>query len=264
MAPLVEELAVACRCLALDERAHGESGAPASGDFSWQGFAGDLLGVVDDLGLERPYGFGHSCGGSALLLAEQARPGAFRGLYCYEPVVFPPPPPGTLAQANPLVEGTRRRREVFGSRAEAYAHFAAKPPFSTLHPSVLRAYVLHGFEDLPDGGVRLRCRREHEVLIYSNGLVHDAYDHLDEVTCPVTVAYGELSDVMGADHALDLASRLPHGRVEVVGGVGHLGPLEDPRAVAASVLSAFGGEAGGEAGGDAAGSGQREPGPAGP
>ena len=51
----------------------GRTGRPTA-DFAWSGFATDVLAVVDQLGLDRPSGFGHSCGGAAVLLAEEADP----------------------------------------------------------------------------------------------------------------------------------------------------------------------------------------------
>src|ERR1700687_213112 len=75
LGPMAEHLRGQFHCVALDERAHGASDPPPGGDFDWHGFATDVLAVIDHLGLERPYGFGHSCGGAAILLAEEARPG---------------------------------------------------------------------------------------------------------------------------------------------------------------------------------------------
>src|SRR5579872_6944966 len=74
LAPLAARLADRFHCIAFDERAHGLSDRPADEDFGWYGFAADVLAVVDHLGLEQPLGFGHSCGGAALLLAEETRP----------------------------------------------------------------------------------------------------------------------------------------------------------------------------------------------
>ena len=59
----------------LDMRAHGDSTVPADRPLEWEGFADDVLAVIDALGLESPYGVGHSKGGAAMLRAEQRRPG---------------------------------------------------------------------------------------------------------------------------------------------------------------------------------------------
>ncbi len=242
LSPLARHLGPTLSCLALDERGHGLSGSPPGGDFAWQGFAADVLAVVSGLGLEVPLGFGHSCGATALLLAEQARPGTFQGLYCFEPVLFGPEERAEAADQageHPMVVAARRRREVFASREEARGNFRAKPPLDTLDPEALEGYLVGGFEDLDGGGVRLRCRAEDEARIYAAGLAQDAWDHLDRVRCPVVVARGTCSSVMGAARAGRVAARLPLGRVEEIPGVGHFGPMEDPGAVARSLLEAL-------------------------
>ena len=237
--PLAAHLAGDYRCWSFDERGHGDSTRPADGRFEWRGFGDDVLAVVDALGLERPLGVGHSAGGAALLLAEAARPGTFRSLYCFEPIVLPVDPPIGPQDDNPLALGAMRRREVFPSRDDAYANFASKPPFNVLHPDALRAYVDHGFADQDDGTVRLKCRREDEAQTYRMGSAHNAYGTLDSVRCPVTLACGEHTDAITPPILVLQAGALPSSRTEVLDGLGHFGPLEDPAAVAASVLRAF-------------------------
>ncbi|MDP8991911.1 MAG: alpha/beta hydrolase [Actinomycetota bacterium] len=237
--PVVEHLRHRFRCVAFDERAHGDSALAVDESFDWHRLADDVLAVVDALALSRPFGVGHSCGAALLLLAEEARPGTFSSLYCFEPIVVPlddPPPEGIH---NPMPGRARRRKDVFSSRDDAYRHLVDKPAFSSLAPEALRAYVDHGFEDLVGGEVRLKCRPEDEARVYEKGLSHGAFRHLARVRCPVTLACGEHTDTVGPG-MLDLyAERLADARVEVLPGLGHLGPLEDPRAVAASVLAAF-------------------------
>jgi len=218
-----------------DLRGHGDATAPASGDFSWNGFADDVLAVVDHLGLTGRAAVGHSKGGAALLLAEQRRPGTFRALYLYEPVVVPPNEASLDSGENTLAEGALRRRSVFPSRDIAYDNFAGKPPFSALDPTALRAYVDHGFDDEPDGTVRLKCDPEHESQVYRMGPQHRAFDHLHSVRCPVTVARGRLTDFGPAGFAEPIVEALPQGRLEVFGQLGHFGPLEQPAEVAAAV-----------------------------
>ena len=110
-------------------------------------------------------------------------------------------------------------------------------------PDALRAYVDFGFEELDDGTVRLRCRREHEALIYEHGGSHGAYAGLGTVRCPVTLACGAATDTFGPAVLAQLAERLPDARIEVFDDLGHFGPLEDPDEVAASVMRAAGTQA---------------------
>ena len=241
LAPLARNLAAECHCWALDLRGHGRSDRPADGDFDWSGFAVDVATVVDHLGLDSPDGFGHSCGGAAVLLAEQARPGTFRSLYCFEPAVLPGTPDASAIEDNPLSAGARRRRDTFPSAELAFANFSAKPSFASLDPEALMAYIDGGFELVPaeEGGdgqtIRLRCRRDDEAAIYARGMSHHAFDHLPEVHCPVTLTCGEQTDSFGPPALEQDAARLPRSRVEVIPGVGHFGPLQQPAVVAESV-----------------------------
>ena len=246
-APFAATLSERVHVLAYDARGHGESGEPAPerrGDaavsgFSPADFAGDVLTVIDALGLESPAAFGHSAGATSLLLAEEARPGTFSFLYCFEPIVAPrddlvPPDPD-----NRLSTGARARRETFSSLQAAYDNYASKPPLDVLSPAALWAYVEHGFAAEPDGTVRLRCRGENEAAMYAQGLTHDAYRHLSRVTCPVVLACGETTDAVGPDVLDVLARRLPRVRQQVLSNLGHFGPLEDPDAVADAVVRAL-------------------------
>ena len=201
-----------------------------------------MLAAVDALGLELPVAFGHSCGGASLLLAEQRRPGTFRALFVFEPVVVPTdlPVPFPLEE-NPLSAGARRRRETFPDAEDAFVSFSSKPPFRTLEPAVLLRYVEDGFEPIPEdeGGdgaaIRLRCARDDEAEVYRRGFGNGAYEHLHEIGCPTTFAYGTKTDAFGGPIMAADAARVPHATVEAFGDLGHFGPLERPDEVAARV-----------------------------
>jgi pimeloyl-ACP methyl ester carboxylesterase len=238
--PLAAQLDQRFHCFAFDERGHGRTSAPDGLDYDWQGFADDVAAVTRGLGLDRPFALGHSAGGAALLLAEAAESGRFRALYLYEPVVMPIDPP-LGPRDNPLSDGARRRRSVFASRDQAYANYAAKAPFDALSPEALRAYVDFGFADEPDGTVRLRCRPEVEAAIYRMGSAHNAFARFVDVRCPVTVVCGERTDAFTPPLIEQQAAALPHGRAEILPGLGHFGPLQDPAMVAESLMRAFAG-----------------------
>jgi pimeloyl-ACP methyl ester carboxylesterase len=230
---------------AIDFRAHGASVVPEGEVPTWAGFRDDVLAVVDQLGLPAGelLGVGHSMGGAALLLAEQLRPGTFAGLYLFEPITPPPGAlgpraPGPADAPNPLAEGAARRRPTFPSAAEALANYASKPPLNRLRADALEAYVRHGFvdDDRPGsapGSVRLACRPGDESLVYRGAPVHDAFDRLAEVSCPVVVGVGD--EPGPALFAPDIAAALPRGRLEHFGQIGHFGPLEAPDLIAAAV-----------------------------
>ena len=244
LAPMARHLVGNYHCWGIDLRAHGRSDSPTDGDFSWSGFAVDVLTAIDHLGLDHPYGFGHSCGGASVLLAEERRPGTFRALYCYEPVVFAGPPPEL--EGNPMSDAARRRRETFPSPTDAFLNFSSKPPFDDLDPDALQAYVDYGFETVPaeEGGdgetIRLLCRREDEALVYANAGSHHAFAHLGEIGCPVRLGGGERSGAADGSFLRANAEQIPDGTIEVLAGIGHFGPLQRPDRVAESITEAFG------------------------
>lgn len=238
--PVADHLRESFRCVAPDLRGHGDSSAPAGWDFTWRGFAQDVLAVVDALELHRPLAMGHSSGGTALLLAEEARPGTFAGIYCYEPVVVAADPPLGRDPDSWMAAQARRRREVFGSRDEARRIYAGKPPFSAFAPEALDAYVEHGFCAEPGRGVRLKCRSQDEAFVAEMATAHDCFSRLGAVSCPVTLARGSDCNGPAGEALLEvLADAIPEARVEVLRGLSHYGPLEDPGAVAASIRRAF-------------------------
>ncbi|MHB1988106.1 MAG: alpha/beta fold hydrolase [Acidimicrobiales bacterium] len=234
--PLAECLGDRFHSFAIDHRAHGDSKATESWAGDWRGFADDVLSAVRALGLGAPVGFGHSSGGAAMLLAEEAEPQTFSSLYCFEPIVRPDDESPGPSYENPLSAAALRRRESFDSFDAAVASFRTKPAFSKLHPQALTAYVKDGFEQLADGSVRLKCRPADEARVYAYANSHRAYTRLGDVTCPVTLARGSESEFIDAQVIETLALRLRFRRIEVIPGVGHLGPLERPDLVAESMI----------------------------
>jgi pimeloyl-ACP methyl ester carboxylesterase len=237
--PLSAALPPATRRWAMDFRAHGASVVPPGADLQWMDMRDDVLTVVDHLarqadGLDGLVGVGHSMGGAALLLAEQARPGTFAGLWLYEPIVPPPAAAQAIQGGNALADGAARRRSSFPSRAEALANYAGKPPLGRWRADVLHAYVRHGFVDGEDGQVHLACRPDDESRIFRGGGAHGASEHLGEVRCPVVVATG--GEPFGpAAFASSIADGLPDGRLEAYEHLDHFGPQEAPDLLADAI-----------------------------
>jgi pimeloyl-ACP methyl ester carboxylesterase len=238
-APVAERLAAAGhRVWSFDFRGHGDSDRDPSLEYHWDRFADDVLAVVAaaDLAGEPIVGVGHSKGAAALLLAEARRPGTFARLWCYEPIVIPSEEPLPPQPDGPLAVGARRRRAVWESPEQAHSSFGSRSPFDVLAPAALSAYVDHGLRRQGDGTFALKCRPEDEAAAYTMQFAHRAYADLGAVGCPVLVACGERTDAIVPKLGQKLIDRLPAGRLEVMPGLGHFGPLQDPDAVAASIL----------------------------
>jgi pimeloyl-ACP methyl ester carboxylesterase len=233
--PVLVTLRSRFHCFAWDARGHGASGTPAAGDFDWRRSGDDARAVAAAFGLDRPRAAGHSGSGAALILAEADHPGSWGALWLYEPVV----PEWSTAGDNPLVAGALRRRDTFGSREEALRNFEGKPPFDTFTAEALRLYVEFGFVEAPGGGVTLACRREDEAATYRCAMTAGARGRMPEVHAPTHVVLGERSGHFPQDSLAAAVDLLPDGELEIMTGVGHFGPFEDPPLVAASILAAL-------------------------
>lgn len=246
-APVAAELAADAHCWALDFRGHGDSALPASDSLGWHRMADDVRAAAARLKGEALFGVGHSMGGTALILAEQAVPGLFAALWCFEPIVLPTSPTAAGSSApngppvprpNPMAASARRRKAVFPDRATAMANYAAKPPLDGFDPRALEAYVEHGFKDLAEGGVELKCAPETEASVFEGGIHHQAFSGLGDVLCPATiVASGDGRPPSVA--AMAVADALPKGRFEQLRALSHFGPMEDPEAIAHSIRTSF-------------------------
>ena len=226
------------RVWSFDFRGHGDSDAPDA-DYSWHGFADDVLAVADHLGVAGDPSLlacGHSKGGAALLLGELKQPSTFARIWAYEPIVFASEEPMPPQDDFFLARAARKRRNEWSSTDEAFEAYASKPPLNVLTEESLRAYVEYGLRDRGDGVLELKCSPEIEARVYSMGPNHGAYGRLGDITAAVLVVCGETSTSIDPTLGADIARRIPNGRIEVLAGLGHFGPQEDPAACVASML----------------------------
>lgn len=235
--PLAAALGTGFHVWALDVRGHGDSDAPADGSMSWDAISNDVLAAVSALGDGPVVAVGHSMGGSAILDAERKVPGTFRGAFVYEPIVFPAGAPISAPAQNPLAVGAARRRPTFPSRAEALLRYASRPPLGELRADALAAYVEHGFRDLPDGTVTLKCPPEREAATFAAaGRV--TTQEVTGLALPTVVAAGQ-GGGPGPDpasYAPPVAQALRHSELRIYPHLGHFGPLQDPPTVAEEIL----------------------------
>jgi pimeloyl-ACP methyl ester carboxylesterase len=219
---------------AIDLRGHGASDAPNTSLIDWNAFAVDVISGVKQLGLDRPIGVGHSLGAVALLLAEATRPGSFSKLYCYEPPIYLEGEKRSQ-HVEDLIRRANQRRAVFDSRAQARERFQSRPPLNVIDPEVLGLYVEHGFIECDNGTVRLACDPSFEALIYASAPMKSGM-HLEKITCDVTFAFGQNGPEEMKRRISILCNATTKGRLEGLQGLGHFGPMQNPQAIATSII----------------------------
>jgi pimeloyl-ACP methyl ester carboxylesterase len=227
------------RCIAIDQRGHGGSDAPADpAAYQWTRLAEDVAAVAKLVaGGDAPiFGVGHSSGATSLLAAAGMHPERFAALVAVEPVLFARPDGSgadSFAGSSHLASSARRRRDRFASLADARARLRAKPPFANFDDAAFDA-VLHGILR-PDGdGVALRCPGAREAACYDGATALDVWPLAARIRVPALLVLGEHSAVAPALRER-LAAAIPSLRIATIAGGTHFTALERPREVGAAI-----------------------------
>ncbi|HEX4983373.1 MAG TPA: alpha/beta hydrolase [Ilumatobacteraceae bacterium] len=241
--PMAAALAERFHTFGLDFRGHGDTPAPPGWEVDWRRYGDDASvaahALAPDGGL---IAFGHSMGGSALLMAAHRDPSLFELIIAFEPIGSP-----RLAQVTDdgspsvlltsMVEAARRRRRSFRSYQDAIDNYGSKPPMAAFTPDALHNYVEHGFAPTADG-VTLRCDPELEAQTFMNGRENGVWDLLPEITTPVLVVIGEADEFGPASTGDEMARRLANGTFRHLPHLDHMAPFTHPDEVADLVADA--------------------------
>ncbi len=239
LAPLASYLTDSYRCVAHDLRGHGSTLLPEGAGITWPDVVEDLLAVTSALAKANPdagplRAVGHSLGGGTIALAEDRRPGTFASAWAFEPVLIPTmESPG----ASGMAEAAARRRAVFDSRDAAFERYASRPPFDSVRPDVLRAYVDHGFRDLDDGTVTLSCAPATEAELFDNAWRSQSMDAAGRLRMPYGIGAGNEAD--GVAQLTRLAAAEHSNLTLFEFDLDHFGPFKDPELIAQTIRKWF-------------------------
>ncbi len=237
--PVISHLRDRFHCVAIDFRGHGRSVLPDGASLDWEAMGGDFQAVVDHLSPDSPVlAVGHSMGGSAIILAETAKPGTVERAWTFEPILLRRGPVLLGADAPDIAKGARNRRARFESRAAALERYGSRPPLGLLDPRALQAYVEHGMNEHPDGGVELACRPETEAGVFENHN-NGAYERSGLITIPIVI--GASGDEGGpAEWATSATEEFPHLTLVSYPDLTHFGPLQEPDRLAVDIARFMG------------------------
>lgn len=224
---VAETLSQEFHCVTFDFRAHGNSTRPADRALEWQGMAEDVLAVIDAISPDEPVAaVGHSLGGASLILADEIRPGRVSKIWAFEPILFERSPQGMQAEPSEISISARRRKATFADRDEVYERYSQRPPLNQLDERALRAYVDHGFTELPDGSVTLCCAPEDEAEVFE---YHNSGSRAAVAKLAIPLALAASGDgFLPAQATIEVAKEHPRFDLFVYDELSHFGPLEDP------------------------------------
>lgn len=229
LAPLADRF----RIFAIDQRGHGATDLPTviEGRAGWDDFRDDLLALLHAVDATNVVLAGHSMGGATCLGAAAREPERVRSLVLFDPVIAPRQ---TLVRAEAggsphsgLIDGARRRRSEFPSRAAAFNAYRPRSAFAGWPDDMLADYIADGFKDQTDGQVRLACAPAWEASTFA-AQANDPWSDFSASRCPIDILRAQHDSTCRTD--ADVAQLTADGRVrvETVGGTGHFLPMQRP------------------------------------
>jgi esterase len=221
------------RCVALDQRGHGDSEWSPVVDYRIESHVGDIEGFIDALALQRPILVGQSMGGLNSIAYAARHSDRIRAM--------------VIVDVAP---------EISGAGADRIRDFAATPEldspeafleravkFNPLrNPEILRRSLHYNLRQTPAGKWALKHdqRRRSDDAMHSFTLDRERLAaEASKITCPTLVVRGALSDVLTDAAAEKFARSLPNGRWIRVEGSGHNVQGDNPRALIDAMLSFF-------------------------
>ena len=189
--------------ITLDYRGTGDSDKPDL-PYSTEGFAEDVIAVLDDLGIDRADVYGTSMGGRVAQLLAARHPRRVRALVlgCTSPGG-----PHAVERGDDV-----RRSLTHGTPAvirRTLLELMYTPGWLATHPG---PYCTIGDPGMPE-----HARRRHRVASDR----HDAWDLLPTITTPTLVVHGTDDLFNPTGNAPLLADRIPGARLHLVRGARH-------------------------------------------
>jgi pimeloyl-ACP methyl ester carboxylesterase len=187
-----------------------------------------VIGLLDELGLERPHVAGNSLGG--WLSLELAKAGRVASATALSPAGFWTGQEGLYSRALLFVavRASRLSRPYTewltatpARRRLAYRQFMSRPELIPAEDAALQS---RGLSDAPWFDATLKA------------MIHRHFQHGEQIEVPVTIAWAELDQILPPRQALWAARMIPSARSTTLYGCGHVPTYDDPEQVANTIL----------------------------
>ena len=222
--PQLEELAARFTVLTYDTRGHGKSGV-GDGDFDFTTLAGDVVALMDELGIDTARFMGLSLGGMTGLALALEHPGRFDRVTCCD------------ARAD-APDGYRAMWDANIALAEADG-------MAAVAEATLPRWFSDSYREDPANAPSLESVREMILTTDAKGYILaarclqglDYLKSLDQIQIPAQFITGELDPAASVAVMQDMADRVPNAKLHVVPGAAHLSNLERPTAFLEAALT---------------------------
>ncbi len=207
----VRALSDACRCITVDLPGHGQS--EDGGDYTIDTFSGCVHEVLKKLGIKKAVLVGHSLGGMIALNMALTYPAIVKGLVLVD-------------------TSAKLKRYLFQNVSTILGLAVGMLSFPALKKAVIDLSALH-----PLTGLKTRKRIKDDVIKVPNRVAintlrairsFDVLGRLRDIKVPALILVGNMDIFTDIRHALELYARIPHARLRIIKGAGHMTLLEQP------------------------------------
>jgi len=221
------------RCIALDQRGHGESEWSPVLDYRFATHVGDIEGFIEATRLERPILVGQSMGGLNSIAYATRHSEQMRAMVIVDVA------PEVSSSAAERIRAFSATPEL--DSPEAFLERAVR--FNPLRdPAVLRRSLYYNLRETPAGKWTFkhdqRRRSDEGMRSFTEDRVRLGSE-LSSIRCPTLVVRGALSDILTDDAAQKFAGSLPDGRWVRVENSGHNVQGDNPRSLLDAMLAFF-------------------------
>ena len=220
------------RCLALDQRGHGDSDWSPAGDYEIEDHVRDLAGFADSLALHAPIMAGMSLGGinaTAYAVQHASRLRALVSVDVGPDVQFEP--------VQRMMQGLGDYRH-FKSPEDAAARLTrlgARRPGSLLKDTLSR-----NLREEEDGTWTWKYDPRTMVGLSAEDILaprRPLWKVLSRITCPVLVVRGEDSEIFSEGDAAKFTGHLPRATCVTVPNARHSVQTDNPQGLAAAIMT---------------------------